>query len=264
MTDNKKPTPAAPSTEVASAFDPDILAAATEAASKMPPEIARRPLSPTLSAPASDVPPIASSGEDLRSIAKFLSDYFAPWGSWKTAWWEGEVSGDLAFSDANALKHVQGLISAALSTPPAASSGQDLREALAIGERFLNKCNAAWAAGEPSHRVKDMLDAADEFRKALNALSAPAVQPGVDLVVQVRMMLAFERIAQLIGQNWAGPGPAQAVIDQLCRQVVPIIEHLGMTDEGDGYGFDWLAEQEAVEKALGGRKAILAEMERRA
>lgn len=35
------------------------------------------------------------------------------------------------------------------------------------GKRFLDKANAAWAAGEPSHRVRDMLDAADAFRDAL-------------------------------------------------------------------------------------------------
>lgn len=44
-----------------------------------------------------------------------------------------------------------------------------LRTIIAVGERFLNKCNSAWAAGEPSHRVKDMLNAADEFRAALQA-----------------------------------------------------------------------------------------------
>jgi hypothetical protein len=53
-----------------------------------------------------------------------------------------------------------------------------LREALAVGEQFLNKCNAAWAAGEPSHRVNDMLDAADKFRDALEALSATREEGG--------------------------------------------------------------------------------------
>jgi hypothetical protein len=50
--------------------------------------------------------------------------------------------------------------------------GEALREALAIGERFLNACNSAWAAGEPSHRVKTMLDMADKFSAALNALES--------------------------------------------------------------------------------------------
>lgn len=46
----------------------------------------------------------------------------------------------------------------------------ELEGALEVGKRFLDKCNSAWAAGEPSHRVRDMLDAADTFRAALNAL----------------------------------------------------------------------------------------------
>lgn len=67
----------------------------------------------------------------------------------------------------------------------AASSGTDasattdeevrrLREALEVGEHFLNKCNSAWAAGEPPHRVKAMLDAADEFRAALQPKDTPS------------------------------------------------------------------------------------------
>lgn len=42
----------------------------------------------------------------LESIAKFVEDFLAPWGSWKTAWWEGEVSDDAAFTPDNALKHI--------------------------------------------------------------------------------------------------------------------------------------------------------------
>lgn len=49
-----------------------------------------------------------------------------------------------------------------------ASAQDELVEALAVGERFLNACNSAWAAGEPEHRVKTMLDLSDEFRSALD------------------------------------------------------------------------------------------------
>jgi len=42
----------------------------------------------------------------LEAIGKFVDDFHAPWGSWKTAWWEGEVSDDAALTDNNALKHV--------------------------------------------------------------------------------------------------------------------------------------------------------------
>jgi hypothetical protein len=41
-----------------------------------------------------------------EQIATFTRTYFEPWGSWKTAWWEGEVSDAAAFSAGNALKHV--------------------------------------------------------------------------------------------------------------------------------------------------------------
>jgi hypothetical protein len=69
----------------------------------------------------------------------------------------------------------------ALSQPPLSDSGDDrLREALAVGERFLDKCYSAWSCGEPSHRVKAMLDAADEFRATLNVLPAALSQQPAD------------------------------------------------------------------------------------
>lgn len=49
---------------------------------------------------------------------------------------------------------------------------EELRAALKVGERFLNKCTSAWSCGEPEHRVRDMLDAADDFRATLNKLTA--------------------------------------------------------------------------------------------
>lgn len=42
------------------------------------------------------------------------------------------------------------------------------REVLEIGKRFLAACNSAWACGEPYHRVKTMMDRAEEFQKALD------------------------------------------------------------------------------------------------
>ncbi|NML11615.1 hypothetical protein HHL08_15905 [Sphingobium sp. AR-3-1] len=53
-----------------------------------------------------------------EQVRKFVDNYFAPWGSWKTAWWEGEVSDNAAYSAENALKHVANIVSR--STPPAA------------------------------------------------------------------------------------------------------------------------------------------------
>jgi hypothetical protein len=49
--------------------------------------------------------------EAIARIIDFITKFYEPWGSWKTAWWEFEVS-DAAFSADNALKHVQGLLAA--------------------------------------------------------------------------------------------------------------------------------------------------------
>lgn len=42
----------------------------------------------------------------LAEITKLASDYFEPWGSWKTAWWEGEVGEDKEFSGDNLLREI--------------------------------------------------------------------------------------------------------------------------------------------------------------
>lgn len=47
-----------------------------------------------------------------------------------------------------------------------------LRNVVSIGARFVAACNSAWAAGEPEHKVRTMLDIADEFRAAIDALPA--------------------------------------------------------------------------------------------
>lgn len=58
--------------------------------------------------------------ERLREAVDFIDKFFEPWGSWKTAWWEGEVSDDAAFSADNALKHVANILRRALSDRPQA------------------------------------------------------------------------------------------------------------------------------------------------
>lgn len=47
-----------------------------------------------------------------------------------------------------------------------------LSEALDVGEKFLNACFSAWSCGEPYHRVKVMMDRADEFRASLDSIAA--------------------------------------------------------------------------------------------
>ncbi len=63
---------------------------------------------------AKDLPEVSTVEEepnhvDDGKIRTFLLNWFAPWGSWKTAWWEMEVSDDAEMSDANALKHLRKL-----------------------------------------------------------------------------------------------------------------------------------------------------------
>lgn len=52
----------------------------------------------------------------------------------------------------------------------AADEIERLTATLRVGEVFLDKCFSAWSCGEPEHRVKTMLDAAGNFRAALNEL----------------------------------------------------------------------------------------------
>lgn len=69
---------------------------------------------------------------------------------------------------AEAYKICEQQVARAVAAEKRASAQDELVEALAVGERFLNACNSAWAAGEPEHRVKTMLDLSDEFRSALD------------------------------------------------------------------------------------------------
>lgn len=55
--------------------------------------------------------------EGLERIDQFITAYREPWGSWKTAWWEGEVSDDAAFSADNALMHVANIARQSLGEP---------------------------------------------------------------------------------------------------------------------------------------------------
>jgi hypothetical protein len=84
----------------------------------------------------------ASAGDETREALAFIDKFFEPWGSWKTVWWESEVSGDAAFSADNALKHVANILRRALSATPA-QEGE--------GER-CQKCghsNLSWSAPSP-------------------------------------------------------------------------------------------------------------------
>lgn len=40
----------------------------------------------------------------------FIENWFEPWGSWKTIWWEGEVGDHVPMTPNNALRHVQKLL----------------------------------------------------------------------------------------------------------------------------------------------------------
>lgn len=51
-------------------------------------------------------------------VRQFITDWFSPWGSWKTAWWEGVVGDHLEMSSENALKALRKIADQA--TPAAA------------------------------------------------------------------------------------------------------------------------------------------------
>lgn len=63
---------------------------------------------------ASEMALVADLVEALERADTFLLKFREPWGSWKTAWWEGEVSDDAAFSTDNAMMHVANILRAAL------------------------------------------------------------------------------------------------------------------------------------------------------
>lgn len=42
----------------------------------------------------------------IARVTEFLRQYLEPWGSWKTEWWERQVSATEPYSDEAALRHV--------------------------------------------------------------------------------------------------------------------------------------------------------------
>jgi hypothetical protein len=53
-----------------------------------------------------------------KAVGEFADNYFQPWGAWKTAWWEGAVSDDAAYTAENAIKAMANLARAALTKEP--------------------------------------------------------------------------------------------------------------------------------------------------
>lgn len=47
---------------------------------------------------------------ESREAKTFIHNWFEPWGSWKTIWWEGEVGDHVPMTPNNALRHVQKLL----------------------------------------------------------------------------------------------------------------------------------------------------------
>ena len=65
-------------------------------------------------------------------------------------------------------------------TPCADTSARAGMGAVVVAARkFLNDANSAWAAGEPLHKVRTMLDAADDLQAALDALQPGEAQGAV-------------------------------------------------------------------------------------
>lgn len=79
-----------------------------------------------------------------------------------------------AEADVNRLREGEARLSLLLNeTALARDAAETGEDALAVaGGKFHRACNAAWAAGEPSHKVCTMLDEADRFGAALAAYEA--------------------------------------------------------------------------------------------
>jgi hypothetical protein len=115
--------------------------------------------------------------ERLKRIDEFVTNYFAPWGSWKTAWWEGEVSDDAAFSDNNALKHVANIARASLSGAGGEAASPLARPAHDIEEIIVS---AIWE--HLARRAKTRNTAfrlAREIRAAIAAITPSPAPPSV-------------------------------------------------------------------------------------
>lgn len=102
-------------------------------------------------------------GEQAEKALKFIDDYLSPWGAWKTAWWEGEVGDDAAFSDNNALKHVANI----LRRPPSPTDQEAaalvepriIVRAAKCGHHFDEGCNACASAEKWANAQLDELRA---------------------------------------------------------------------------------------------------------
>ena len=122
-------------------------------------------------------PPSNAGGEGREVLAReVLAEHLHGFGELRRAILSGDdVTGDpmigpapaiaamLAFSAReNADDRAPALVEAAVA------------EALEAGTTFILECNSAWACGEPPHRVRAMLKAADAFQAALDRLPTPS------------------------------------------------------------------------------------------
>jgi hypothetical protein len=166
--------------------------------------------------------------ERLKRIDEFVTNYFAPWGSWKTAWWEGEVSDDAAFSDNNALKHVANIarasLSAAITPSPAPPSVVECRHEPYQG-RCVH-CDIPFLHGQPYYgeTPRDQALAAEliEFDKALySAMRSQeedvkvngAEHPGLLEPMQEILQRLYRRFKHLRAiANGASPTPPETSI----------------------------------------------------
>lgn len=68
-------------------------------------------------------------------------------------------------------------------------SGARMGAVVVAARKFLNDANSAWAAGEPLHKVRTMLDAADDLQAALDALQPGEAQGAEPVAWQWRSKL---------------------------------------------------------------------------
>jgi hypothetical protein len=228
MTDNKKPTPAAPSTEVASGGEREAIARiiighVVDGDPETPEETADAILALSLTAKA---PPVeASDQQDQREstpdLVSRLSEMLG----------DGTDFDNYTFSIKRGnLRRLLAALSPASDVPPIASSGQDLRASLAA---WLGRVDGTMVEICEPHPDNPSPNIRPVARKELLALlSAPAVPPGGDLVVAgERYTFPVTRREDCGGEHreWTEPVTVPDVMVQHIKRDA-ILEQLAMRD----------------------------------
>ncbi len=174
----------------------------------------------------------APAWPDLQAeIIKLIQDFYAPWGSWKTAWWEGVVGDCKEFSADNLLREIARRLSEAPCLTPSEHH-----------QRTLAASAASWmAAREAAYAAMDALP--DHFRwraeQLIRALPPPAdAAAALAEVVRKAKREAFEEAAQVADRWLEAFKEFQPVVisprGYACNAVQDIADAIRARGEGGG------------------------------